>query len=146
MISTRIAVVVGITASLLVLAAAGGAQNEERYKVRLAPVPMDIAMRSTVAGSGSATAVLKGAMLTVSGTFDGLRSPATNARVYQSAKMGLRGSPFADFTVSKATNGTISGSITLTPEQAQALRKGQLYLQLSSEKAPDGNLWGWFVR
>jgi hypothetical protein len=28
----------------------------------------------------------------------------------------------------------------------QALKKGQLYIQISSEKAPDGNLWGWFVR
>ena len=33
MISTRIAVVVGVTASVLVLAAPGAAQNEERYKV-----------------------------------------------------------------------------------------------------------------
>jgi len=135
-----------VAALLLVLALPAAGQNEERYKVRLSPVPMDIAMRSTVAGGGSATAVLKGTMLTVNGTFDGLRSPATTARVYQGAKMGLRGSPFADLTVAKATNGTISGSITLTPDQAQALRKGQFYLQLSSEKAPDGNLWGWFVR
>jgi len=146
MIPKRVAAVLGITTSLLVLALPVAAQNEERYKVRLSPVPMDIAMRSTVAGSGSATAVLKGAILTVTGTFDGLRSPATTARVYLGAKMGLRGSPFADLTVAKATNGTIAGSITLTPDQAQALRKGQLYLQISSEKAPDGNLWGWFVR
>jgi hypothetical protein len=131
---------------LLVLALPAAAQNEVRYKVRLAPVPMDIAMRSTVAGSGSATAVLKGTSLTVSGTFDGLRSPATTARLHQSATMGLRGMPFADVTISKATNGTISGSITLTPEQARALEKGRLYLQISSERAPDGNLWGWLVR
>jgi hypothetical protein len=146
MIPKGVAAVLGITTSLLVLALPAAAQNEERYKVRLAPVPMDIAMRSTVAGTGSATAILKGTILTVTGTFDGLRSPATSARVYQGAKMGLRGSPFADLTVAKATNGAISGSITLTPDQAQALRKSQLYLQLSSEKAPDGNLWGWFVR
>jgi hypothetical protein len=57
------------------------AQNEVRYKVRLAPVPMDIAMRSTVAGSGSATAVLKGTSLTINGTFEGLRSSATAARL-----------------------------------------------------------------
>ena len=100
------------------------AQNEERYKVRLSPVPIDIAMRSTVAGSGTAAAVLKGTMLTVNGTFDGLRSPATTARLHQGPAMGLRGTAFADLTVSTATKGTISGSITLTPAQAQALRKG----------------------
>ena len=60
--------------------------------------------------------------------------------------MGVRGSSFAELTVSKAPKGTISGSIDLTPEQVQSLKRGQLYIQISSEKAPDGNLWGWFVR
>jgi hypothetical protein len=134
------------TIVLLVLALPAAAQNEVRYKVRLAPVPMDIAMRSTVAGSGSATAVLKGSSLMVNGSFDGLRSPATTARLHQGATMGLRGMPFADLVISKATNGTMSGSVTLTPEQARALEKGRVYLQISSERAPDGNLWGWLVR
>jgi CHRD domain len=122
------------------------AQNEVRYRVRLAPVPMDIAMRSTVAGSGSATAVLKGTSLTISGTFEGLRSPATAARLHQGPTMGLRGMSFADLMISKATNGTITGSVALSPEQARALERGRVYLQISSERAPDGNLWGWFVR
>jgi hypothetical protein len=122
------------------------AQNEVRYKVRLAPVPMDIAMRSTVAGSGSATAVLKGTSLTINGTFEGLRSSATAARLHQGPTMGLRGMPFADLMISKATNGTITGSVALSPEQARALERGRVYLQISSERAPDGNLWGWFVR
>jgi len=122
------------------------AQNEVRYKVRLAPVPMDIAMRSTVAGSGSATAVLKGTSLTVNGTFEGLRSSATAARLHQGPTMGLRGMPFADLMISKATNGTITGSVALSPEQARALERGRVYLQISSERAPDGNLWGWLVR
>jgi hypothetical protein len=135
-----------LTIMLLVLALPVAAQNEVRYKVRLAPVPMDIAMRSTVAGMGSATAVVKGTSLTITGTFDGLRSPATAARLHQGATMGLRGMPFADLTISKATNGTITGSVTLTPEQARALERGRVYLQISSERAPDGNLWGWFVR
>jgi hypothetical protein len=136
----------GIATSLLVLALPVAAQNEARYKVRLAPVPMDIAMRSTVAGAGSATAVLKGMTVTVTGTFDGLRSPATTARLYQGPAMGLRGSAFGDLTISKAANGMISGSVTLTPEQARAFERGRVYLQISSERAPDGNLWGWFVR
>ena len=135
-----------VIALLFAVTMAAAAQNEVRYKVRLAPVPMDIAMRSTVAGGGSATAVLKGTSLTISGTFDGLRSPATAARLHQGPMMGLRGMPFADLTISKATNGMITGSVTLTPEQARALERGRVYLQLSSERAPDGNLWGWFVR
>ena len=136
----------GIAALFTLLALPAGAQNEERYKVRLSTVPMDGGMRSTVAGSGSATAVLTGAKLTVNGTFDGLLSPATTARVHRGPAMGVRGSSFAELTVSKAPKGTISGSIDLAPEQIRALKVGQLYIQISSEKAADGNLWGWFVR
>jgi len=135
-----------LTTVLLVLALPAAAQNEVRYKVRLSPVPMDIAMRSTVAGRGSATAVLKGNVLTVNGTFDGLRSPATAARLYLGPAMGIRGMPFGDLTISKATEGTISGSVTLMPDQARALERSRVYLQISSERAPDGNLWGWVVR
>ncbi len=39
-----------------------------------------------------------------------------------------------------------TGSLDLTPEQVQALHVGQLYIQISSEKAPEGNLWGWLLR
>jgi len=138
--------VLGLAALLLPLAVPSAAQTQEKYKVRLATVPMDGGMRNTVAGTGTATAVLAGAKLTVNGTFDGLLSPATTAAVHRGPAMGVRGSSFATLTVSKAPKGTLSGSIDLTPEQVQALKKGQLYIQLSSEKAPDGNLWGWFVR
>jgi hypothetical protein len=132
--------------ALFVLVLPAAAQNEVRYKVRLSPVPMDIAMRSTVAGRGSATATLKGNLLTVTGTFDGLRSPATAARVYLGPAMGIRGMPFGDLMISKGTEGTISGSVTLTSDQARALERSRVYLQVSSERAPEGNLWGWFVR
>jgi hypothetical protein len=142
----RSVAVLGLTALLVSLALPGAAQSQEKYKVRLATVPMDGGMRNTVAGTGTATAVLAGAKLTVNGTFDGLLSPATTAAVHRGPAMGVRGSSFATLTVSKAPKGTLSGSIDLTPEQVQALKKGQLYIQLSSEKAPDGNLWGWFVR
>ena len=138
--------VLGIAALLGVLSAPGVAQSQERYKVRLATVPMDGGMRNTVAGTGSATAVLTGTKLAVTGTFDGLLSPATTAAVHRGPAMGVRGASFAALTVSKAPKGTLSGTIDLTPEQAQSLKKGQLYIQISSEKAPDGNLWGWFVR
>ena len=138
--------ILGIAALFLSLAVPAVAQNEERYRVRLSTVPVDIPMRSTVAGTGAATAVLKGTTLTINGNFEGLVSVATTSRVHRGVAMGVRGMPFANLTVSKAQQGTISGSVNLTPEQVQSLNKGQIYLQISSEKAPDGNLWGWFVR
>ena len=128
------------------LAASGAAQSQERYRVRLSTVPMDGGMRETVAGSGSASAVLSGSKFTITGNFQGLRTPATAARLHSGPERGVRGASLGDLTVSKAMSGTISGSIDLTPEQVQNLRKGRLYIQISSEKAPDGNLWGWLLR
>ena len=139
--------VVLVAVALVWFAQAGAAQNsQEKYKVRLSTVPMDGGMREVVAGSGTAAAVLAGTKLTITGTFDGLRSPATAARLHRGLAMGVRGAALADLTVSRGTNGTITGSLDLTPEQLQGLRRGQLYVQISSEKAPDGNLWGWLLR
>jgi CHRD domain len=122
------------------------AQNQEKFKARLSTIAMDGGMRETVAGTGSASAVLAGTKLTINGTFEGLRSPATVARVHSGLAMGVRGAAISDLTVAKATNGTVNGSLDLTPEQVQGLKAGRLYIQISSEKAPEGNLWGWLVR
>ena len=138
--------VLAVVIGLVWLSQPGAAQNQEKYKVRLATVPMDGGMRDAVAGSGSASALLSGTKLTINGTFGGLRSPATAARLHSGLAMGVRGAPVGDLTVSKAMSGTITGSLDLTPDQVQSLRKGRLYIQISSEKAPDGNLWGWFLR
>jgi len=119
------------------------------FTARLAPVAMDATMRATVAGAGSASASLNGARLTITGSFEGLKSPATIAQIRRGVATGVRGPAILDLSVSKAagggTSGTISGSFDLTPEQAESLRKGELYIQIHSEKAPDGNLWGWLL-
>jgi hypothetical protein len=145
MILRQSAAVLAVLVGLVWLSQPGAAQNQEKYKVRLATVPMDGGMRDAVAGSGSASALLAGTKLTINGSFGGLRSPATAARLHLGLAMGVRGAPVGELTVSKAMNGTITGSLDLTPDQAQGLRKGRLYIQISSEKAPDGNLWGWFL-
>jgi hypothetical protein len=124
--------------------AAGSAQSVRSFKARLSPVPIDIAMQATIAGSGSVTASLEGNKLTVNGTFQDLRSPATVARIHR-AYRGTRGAAFADLKVSGGTSGTISGAIELTKEQIGDLGKSLFYVQLHSEKAPEGNLWGWLL-
>ena len=43
-----------------------------------------------------------------------------------------------------AGSGSLSGTVTLTPAQAEALNKRQLFLELYSVKGTDGSLWGWF--
>ena len=116
-----------------------------QYRARLAIVPIDIAMQATIAGSGAVTATLKGSTLTINGTFSGLRTAATVARVHRSPRTAMRGAPIGDLTATAATNGTIAGTIELTKEQVEDLAAGRLYVQLHSEKAPDGNLWGWLL-
>ena len=121
------------------------AQSTKIFRARLSPVPIDVTMQATVSGSGSVSAMLAGARLTITGTFEGLRSPATIAQMHKSPIRGVRGPVVFDLTVAAATSGTISGSIDLTPAQVADLDKGRLYVQLHSEKAPAGNLWGWLL-
>ena len=128
--------------ALLILVAVLPAQQTRTFTARLSVVPITVAMQSVVAGRGAAKATLTGNKLTVEGTFDGLRSPATVARIHL-APRGMRGPSVLELTASKGTSGTISGSVELTPRQVEALDKGSLYIQLHSEKAPEGNLWGW---
>ena len=121
------------------------AQSSETFKTRLAPVALDAAMKSTIAGAGTATATLTGTKFTVNGTFDGLKSNATMAHIHQGTAPGVRGAKLLDLTVTKSMAGTFSGSFDLTPDQLDALKKGKWYVQIHSEKAPDGNLWGWLL-
>jgi hypothetical protein len=128
------------------LTSSGAAQTQERYRVRLTTVPMDGGMRNSVAGTGAATATLAGTKLSISGSFDGLKSPATAAQLHSGVARGVRGAPVGGLTISKATKGSITGSIDLTADQMKGLRDGHMYIEIASEKAPEGNLWGWLLK
>jgi hypothetical protein len=123
------------------------AQGGDKFTARLTWVPM--AGVDRVTGKGTAAATLSGRTLTITGSFEGLGGPATVARLHEGIAKGARGKALADLTIAKATAGTISGSVTLTAEQVEALRQGRLYIQVHGDKglAPDGaNLWGWLLR
>ena len=122
------------------------AQSGDTYKARLSAAAADGKSRASLAGIGNAMAVLAGSKLTITGTFEGLRTAATVARLHNAVAGGVRGPAMQDLTISKATNGTISGSADLTQQQLQNLRKGGLYIQIHSEAAPDGVLWGWLMK
>jgi CHRD domain-containing protein len=144
------AVAAFLTMTVLLLVCAGAAQNApgaETFKVHLSPVPINLSMMSTIAGSGSLTATLQGKQLTIQGTFEGLRSPATTAQIYRGPK-GIPGPAIVglDLTVTKAEKGAVSATLELTPDQIADLRSGRLYVQIQSERAPDGNLWGWLLK
>ncbi len=135
--------VIGVAAMTTLMAA----QSTKTYVARLSPVPITADQQATVSGSGTATATLTGRRLTIDGKFSGLRTPATVARLHL-APRAARGEAFADLKVSTGTSGnsgTMTGAIDLTPQQVQALEKTSVYIQLHSEKAPEGNLWGWLL-
>jgi hypothetical protein len=133
-----------LCAAVAALAAAASAQSTQSFATRLSPVPITVDMQATVAGSGNVTATLNGRRLTIDGKFEGLRSPATVARLHL-APPARRGDAFADLKVTSGTSGTITGAVDLTPDQVQALTRRSIYVQLHSEKAPEGNLWGWLM-
>jgi hypothetical protein len=134
---------------LIVLAAAtlALAQGQETYKTRLSPVPIDAQLAPTVTGHGAITATLSGTKLTVTGSFEDMRSAATAAHLCLGKIMpGVRGAPIHELTVAKAMGGNISGSADLTTAEVDALRKGWLYVQVDSAGAKEGNLWGWLLK
>jgi hypothetical protein len=122
-------------------------QSSEVFKARLSPVPINVSMLSTVSGTGSLTATLKGRRLGVQGSFEGLRSPATTLQIHRGPK-GIPGPAIAglQLVVSNAQKGTVSGTLDLTPDQIADLRAGRWYVQIQSVGAPDGNLWGWLLK
>jgi CHRD domain-containing protein len=137
--------VVALAVALLALPQARlSAQNAKTYRGRLSPVPIDVTMAATIAGSGAVTAVLNGSRLTVNGTYEGLKSAATTVQLHM-AQRGVRGPAVLDLKASGGTSGTIAGTVELTAQLQQDLQNSRLYVQLQSEKAPEGNLWGWLM-
>lgn len=140
--NTALSAVVGLSA-LVTLAFA--APREEHFQTRLSPIAMDLLTRDSVAGVGRATAVLSNDTLTLSGVFEGLPSAVTSANLHQGIAVGARGQQAFKLVVSGSRQGVINGSVRLGKDQAAALRSGRMYVQLQSEGAPDGHLWGWLL-
>jgi hypothetical protein len=124
---------------------AGFAQGGNTFKGRLSKVPVDAKMVPIIVGTGTATAQLAGTRVAISGTFEGMLTPATSARLYESKIRGTRGKAVGDLTVTHAANGTISGAVDLSASQVDSLKAGRLYIQIDSEKGPEGHLWGWLL-
>ena len=135
----------GVFAALTAGLSLGPAHAADTYQANLGPMPLDAANRVNMLGRGEATATLDGKTLTVAGQFAGLPSPATTAQLIAGAAIGAPGTQAVDLTVSQATSGTVSGTLTVTAKQAAAFRAGRLYVQIDSQKAPTGNLWGWLL-
>jgi hypothetical protein len=115
------------------------------YQADLGPMPLDEASKKNIRGRGEAAAQWDGKRLTITGKFDGLASPATRARLFIGRYIGVPAEESLALTVSPAETGTVSGELPLNARQAAAFRTGKTYVQIDSQKAPDGNLWGWLL-
>jgi len=119
----------------------------EAYETVLGPTPINHTTKSVLTGDGAAAAVLVGRNLKITGTFQGMPAPATDAHVMLGDGIGIPGDPILDLTVDPADHGAFSGSFALNRAQVAALHDGRLYIQINSSKgpAPGGNLWGWLL-
>ena len=134
-----------VAVAMLLAGAQTELRGDEAFTGRLSTVPVDQVTVLTTAGSGTLTAVLAGSTLTINGKFDGLNSPATVAHVHR-ARRGLRGPTLFDLTVTKATSGTVGGTLKLNDAQIEALKSGWYYVQIHTEINPDGHLRGWLLK
>ena len=129
------------------------AQSPQVYKAQLRIVPIanaagraNIDESATVFATATASATLSGTRLSVTGTFEGFKNPASLAQIHTGPVMGSRGPALFDLTVTKATKGTMSGSFDLTPDQVNLLKNGRLYIQIHNTNTPEGALWGWLQK
>jgi len=128
-------------------ASAQTASTGNSYETVLGPTPITHTSRTSLTGDGAAVATLSGDRLKITGTFEGLSGPATDAHLMMGESTGIPGDPILDLTTEKAASGTISGTFKLSRAQLVALRNGRLYIQVNSQvgPAPGGNLWGWLL-
>jgi len=134
-----------LAAPALAILLTGPAWGTDSYVANLGPMPLDQANNKDKLGRGEATATLDCKTLTITGSFGGLPSPATRAHLIVGLAIGVPGTESLDLTVSPADSGTVSGTLTVNAKQAAAFRTGKLYIQIDSQKAPTGNLWGWLL-
>jgi len=135
--------IIQVLAAVMIVAcpASSMAQQPQKYRGTLQPVP--VSNPNDILGKGVVSAQLTGRRLTVNGTYAGFNSAATKADLHMGPLLGVTGPVVAPLTVTKGASGTFSGTAELTPAQVTALAANKLYIEIDSEKAPDGNSRGW---
>ena len=124
---------------------AGNSAFADDFSARLGRVPVDSRTQSSIAGIGHASAELNGQRLAIAGDFEGMLGAATSANLHLSPAVGVRGPVIYPLQIETDASGRLSGNVTLKADEVAALRAGRLYIQIASESAPEGNLWGWLL-
>ena len=88
--------------------------------------------------AGGASAALDGATLTVSGSVQDLSGPVTKAGLYEGG-----GDDAGRLLYDLEVDGTsLSGSVDLDEQQLRILQDGDLYITVSTETYPEGEVSG----
>ena len=98
-------------------AGAGATNKQDQFETRLSPSPLTDGTRVNMTGEGRARATLDGNKLTVSADFRGLTTNATTAELYDGPGIAIPGTKAFDLTVTPGTSGTVSGTVTLSPNR-----------------------------
>lgn len=134
----------GLAAVLLLTLSVDAAAQATRFRARLSEVPVTPADYLEIRGVGEVFAELNGTTLRITGTFSEMTSAAAGAHIHL-APMAMNGPPIHTLQVSNAPAGEISGEVTLTAEQVQALQANSLYIMVHTEKHPGGVIRGWLL-
>ena len=119
--------------------------SAEDFLARLGRAPVDSRNQASVTGIGKATAELDGNRLRIEGSYEGLQAPATVANLHLGAAVGARGPIIHALELTAGVDGSIRGNLRLSQTEVDALKAGRLYIQIDSEAAAEGNLWGWLL-
>ena len=114
----------------------------DSFRARLSPLPVSGRTVRTITGLGQVRATLDGNRLTVTGTYQGMSSPATAAHLHFGAP-GRPGPLAQPLEVTTSPEGEVTGTAELTDQQVDALQAQSLYVQIHSEDNPAGELRGW---
>ena len=121
-------------------------QAQEIYRARLSPMPTTPQTVTTILGEGEVILTLNGNSLIVDGNFSGMSSAATGAHMHNGPP-AQPGPVLHTLEVSQSTDGSVSGTLSLSDEQVEALSNNEFYIQIHSESNPAGELRGWvFLR
>ena len=141
---SALALLLGMLTVIVSASAFSQANMGNSLRGRLSPMPVTPQTVRTITGEGEVRAVLNGTTLTVSGNYTGMSSAATMAHIHQGPK-AIPGPVVLRLDIAGSNAGTISGSLTLTPELIEALHAESLYVQIHSETNPEGELRGWLM-
>jgi hypothetical protein len=131
-------------ASSIVLASACAAKADPaKFMVELTGAEQVPPVQTSGAGKAALTYDPANRMVTWSISYTGLSGPVTMAHFHGPASAGKNG-PVTVWLAKQGSpvQGDITGSATLTPDQAEEFAAGQWYINLHTKDHPDGEIRG----